>query len=49
MPRFKGYAKTKRSLAASARKRGFKKGSRRYGAYVYGTLGRVAKKVKRKR
>lgn len=30
--------KVHKALVKSAKKRGLKKGSRRYGAYVYGTL-----------
>jgi len=48
MPRVKGYAKTKRSLQAAARKRGLRAGTARYGAYVYGTLNKVGTKVRRK-
>lgn len=45
MPRFKGYSKTKRALTKSARKKGVKD----RGAYIYGTLAKIAKRKRRKR
>lgn len=39
-----------RRLVASAKKHGFKKGSKRYNRYVYGTLAKIEKaRKKRKR
>lgn len=38
-----------RKLAKSARKAGLKKGSDRYGAYVYGTMDKIEKAKSKKR
>lgn len=41
--------KLERQLMASARKAGLHKGSKRYGAYVFGTLARIEKRKKKGR
>jgi len=41
--------KLHRKLAKSARKAGLKRGSERYGAYVYGTMDKIEKAKAKKR